>query len=49
MGRQVYFRIKPLGLFKKISVVSCTEKYKKIDMDAINLANEEGLQAHAAQ
>ena len=37
-----------LDYFKRSSVVSCTEKsIKKIGLDAINIANEEGLQAHA--
>ena len=37
-----------LDYLKRSSVVYCTEKsIKKIGMDAINLANEEGLQAHA--
>jgi len=37
-----------LDYLKRSSVVCCTEKsIKKIGMDAINLANEEGLQAHA--
>ena len=37
-----------LFVFKRSSVVSCTEKsIKKIGLDAINIANEEGLQAHA--
>ena len=37
-----------LDYLKRSSVVSCTEKsIKKIGMDAIKLANEEGLQAHA--
>ncbi len=37
-----------LDYLKRSSVVHCTEKsIKKIGMDAINLANEEGLQAHA--
>jgi len=37
-----------LDYLKRSSVVFCTEKsIKKIGMDAINIANEEGLQAHA--
>jgi len=37
-----------LDYFKRSSVVSCTKKsIKKIGLDAINIANEEGLQAHA--
>ena len=37
-----------LDYLKRSSVVCCTEKsIKKIGMDAINIANEEGLQAHA--
>ena len=37
-----------LDYLKRSSVVSCTEKsIKKIGLDAINIANEEGLQAHA--
>ena len=37
-----------LDYFKRSSVVSCTEKsIIKIGNDAINIANEEGLQAHA--
>ncbi len=37
-----------LDYFKRSSVVSCTEdSIKEIGLDAINIANEEGLQAHA--
>ena len=37
-----------IGLFKRSSVVECNKKIlSRIGKDAINLAYEEGLQAHA--
>ena len=42
-----FTRLNLLDYYKRSSVVSCTEKVLKIGIDAINIANEEGLQAHA--